>query len=285
MKKTISIILVILMLIAALFALTGCGQKNVELDLEKARQNIAAITSDDLNLSMADEKISTLQIPGLSEATFIYDFDFEKYGITAGNLQELGYRFVMNEQTKDFYAIFLPVEGKKDAVKQEMDSYIEKLKTEESDATIKAKLDNMKYEEYQGYLIYIVSENNDAVLNAIKEAKAPILSAMTDVPVDQMESVIGLKQEDVTEFLMEMPMMITNSNTYIVVKPADGKKEKVKETIENYMKNLENQWVTYLPDQYEIVKNRMEREYGDYLIYVATTDNEKIYNAIINSTK
>jgi len=84
---------------------------------------------------------------------------------------------------------------------------------------------------------------------------------------------------------MQIPMMIINSNTYIVVKPAEGKKESVKKTIDNYMTNLENQWATYLPEQYELIKNRMEKEYGDYLIYIATTDNEKVYNAIINCTK
>ena len=34
------------------------------------------------------------------------------------------------------------------------------------------------------------------------------------------------------------------------------------------MTNLEEQWSTYLPDQYELVKNRLEEKYGDYLIYI-----------------
>ena len=51
------------------------------------------------------------------------------------------------------------------------------------------------------------------------------------------------------------------------------------------MTNLEKTWSTYLPDQYDIVKNRMEKEAGDYLIYIATADNQKVYDAIMSSTK
>jgi len=146
MKKIISIILLILMLSITLFTLTGCGEKNVNLDLEKIKENVTNLKSDSFDLATAADNIDSLQIPGLAEGTFVYDFDFKDYGITAENLQELGYRFIINKDTKDFYAIFLPAEGKKATVKQEMDSYIERLKGETTDTNIKTKLDNMKYE-------------------------------------------------------------------------------------------------------------------------------------------
>ena len=49
------------------------------------------------------------------------------------------------------------------------------------------------------------------------------------------------------------------------------------------MTNVENQWATYLPDQYELVKNRLEEEYGDYLIYIISIDIELVLKTIKDS--
>ena len=46
------------------------------------------------------------------------------------------------------------------------------------------------------------------------------------------------------------------------------------------MEKLEQQWQTYLPDQYELVKNRLEKEYGEYLIYIISTDNDLVFKEI-----
>ena len=48
------------------------------------------------------------------------------------------------------------------------------------------------------------------------------------------------------------------------------------------MDNLEEQWSTYLPDQYELVENRLEEEYGEYLIYIISNDNELVLKTIKN---
>ena len=67
----------------------------------------------------------------------------------------------------------------------------------------------------------------------------------------------------------------------MIVKPNEGKEDVVKEAINTYMTNLESQMEFYLVDQYELVKNRLEKEYGGYLIYIVSTDNDKVYNSIV----
>lgn len=37
---------------------------------------------------------------------------------------------------------------------------------------------------------------------------------------------------------------------------------------------------TYLPEQYELVKNRLEKEYGDYLIYIVSSNNDLVFETI-----
>ena len=49
---------------------------------------------------------------------------------------------------------------------------------------------------------------------------------------------------------------------------------------EGYMKKLEDQWSNYLPDQFELVEDRLVEEYNGYLIYIVSSDNEKALEVI-----
>ena len=114
-------------------------------------------------------------------------------------------------------------------------------------------------------------------------SKSPVFSAMMDVPEEALEMTFGINPELVEEYTAKVPMMIVNSNMYLIVKPKEGKENEVKEAINTYMKNLEDQWSTYLPDQYELVKNRKEEKVGNYLVYIVSNDNEAVYKAIKNN--
>ena len=140
-------------------------------------------------------------------------------------------------------------------------------------------------EEYQGYLVYVVSKDNEKLLKAVKDVKEPIFGAMMEVTKENVKDTLNIDPASLDEFLMETPMMIVQSNTYIIVRPASGKEQEVKDAINAYMKRLEEQWKTYLPDQYELVKNRKEEKLGDYLIYIVSSDNEKVFNTIKASVK
>ena len=45
----------------------------------------------------------------------------------------------------------------------------------------------------------------------------------------------------------------------------------------------ENQWEHYIPEQYELVKNRKVEKIGDYLVYIVSTDNNLVFNTIQNN--
>ena len=93
------------------------------------------------------------------------------------------------------------------------------------------------------------------------------------------EALTGVKVDDVDEFLVKNSVM-TQASSYFILKPTEGKKDAVKDAMDKYMETLEENWKTYLPDQYELVKNRLEEEYGDYLVYIISTDNELVYKTI-----
>ena len=112
--------------------------------------------------------------------------------------------------------------------------------------------------------------------------KVSVFGMMMEVTKDQIKDTLNVEEADVEEFLMKMPMM-GQASKYIIVKPVSGKEEVVKNAIDEYMANEETQWSMYLPDQYELVKNRKVEKIGDYLIYIVSTDNNSVFETIKNN--
>lgn len=262
MKK----LFVFLALFSSLF-ISGCS-KNVTLNLDKISNELNTLKSQEFDMQGVYSLIDESNY--YSDLVDIYDFDFEeKFGFSNENIEEYSVR--MNEESLNMYMI-LKVSDNKDEIKSKMNAYFKSIEKES------------KYleAEYEGYLIFILSNENDKVLELIKSSKAPLFSNLMKLDNETVESTLNIKKEQYTEILMEMPAIIVKSNMYVIVKPTNGEKENVKNALDTYMKNLEEQWATYLPEQYELVKNRAYEEYGGYLIYVVSTNNEKVIEIIKN---
>lgn len=247
---------------------TGCT-KNITLDLEKVSSELNSLQSKEFDMqgvySLIDES------DYYTDLVDVYDFDFEeKFGFSNENIEEYSVR--MNEESLDMYMI-LKVNGNADEIKAKMKDYFRSINKEA----------NYLETEHEGYLIFILSSDNNKVLELIKSSKALIFGNLMKLDDESIAATLNIKKEQYTEILMEIPMMIVRSNMYIIVKPADGEKENVQEAIDTYMTNLEEQWSTYLPEQYELVKNRLFEEYGGYLIYIVSSDNERVLETIKKS--
>lgn len=247
--------------------LTGCGKENVKLDLTNMYSNLNSLTSSQMDISAINvDEMKEFK----EELEFIYSFDFEKIlGLDVSLIDENEYKVYYNSKTKQILAILKPLDGNKDKVKSQLNSFMSKL--------------NAKEEEINGYLVYVASNDNDSVISKVKESKAPLFSMLDEVPSETINDLLNIISDDYEEISMGMPSIVVKSNMYIVVKPNEGKEEVVKAAINNYMASLENQWKNYLPDQYELVKNRKEGKIGDYLVYIISDDNDLVFNAISDS--
>jgi len=244
---------------------TGCGEKdNVKLDLTKISSELDVLTTNEI--SIPSIYVEELGVFGTLESIYEYDFE-EKFGLNKDLVSE--YNVVYNEENKEVLAVFKPVEGKKEEVKTQVNAFMSSI--------------NAKLEEVNGVLIYVASNDNDKVINEVKNTKTQVFGMMMEVSKDQIKDTLNIESTDVEEFLMKMPMMMVQSNTYIIVKPASGKEETVKNAIEDYMKKLEEQWSTYLPEQYELVKNRKVEKIGNYLVYIVSNNNDLVFNTINNN--
>lgn len=261
-----------LLCVMTIFGGIGCEKENksVVLDLEKIKAELKKATSDEFYIFGINEKIDALNV--YKNLEDLYESDIEEiFSLDTSNIEQFNVRY--DKDTQEFYAVLKANEGKEEVVKNQMNSYLSKQK------------ENYKIEEYQGYLVVVLSRDNDLVLKTIKDTKMPIFGAMVEVTKEQMKETLNLDSDTVSEFLMSMPMMIVQSNTYIIAKPAEGKEEEVQNALNIYMTKLEEQWKTYLPDQYELVKNRKVEKYGDYLIYIVSSNNDLVWNTIKKAVK
>ena len=262
MKKVFAIITVLFVCLI----LTGCG--NVSLNLEEVSENLDNLTGENFDLLTAIENIES-KYYSTEELYNVYDYDLESLGIDKDNIENLAFRVDVNNNP--VYIMVKPLDGKKQAVKKEFDAYLE-------------AFDNKLEAEHEGHLIYIFSDESDKILEEIKGSKRPIFGMLINVEDTEIEALTGVKLDDVEEFLVKNSVM-TQASSYYIVKPKSGKTDDVKKSLDEYMTRLEQQWEMYLPDQYELVKNRLEEEYGDYLIYIISTDNELVLKTIKNSKK
>lgn len=272
MKK----IVLCLTLIMAAIVLTACGKENVSLNLKDLSSKLDNLKGEEFDRFTAANIINE-KVDGLKEI-YDYEYDFkENFGLNSEDIEF--YTIAMNEDNMDMFLFIQPLEDKKNDVKLALDNYFSKLeKNENQEIANKAK--NKSYTQIGSYLVYIMTDNSSDILNSIKDSKENIFGALMEVNDETLESQFNINKSDVKEYLIKVPMMITSSNSYIIIKPVDGKKDEVKEKIDEYMTKLEKQWETYLPEQYELVKNRLEKEYGDYLIYIVSSNNDLVFETI-----
>lgn len=262
MKKIVIFLSVICSLL-----LTGCSE-NITLDLEKVSTELNELKSEKFDMHSVYFYID--QTNYFENLEDIYDYDFkETFGLNSENIG--AYNVRINKETLDMYLILEPLTNK-DVIKSEMNNYFKSINKE--DAVLET--------EYEGYLIYILSSDNEKVLETMKKAKEVVFSNLMKVEDEAIEETLNIKSEQYSEILMEIPAIMVKSNMYIVVKPEKNETENVKKAIDDYMKKLEEQWATYLPDQFKLVEDRLVEEYKGYLIYIISSDNQKALETIKN---
>jgi len=259
MKKIFNLILITFMC----FLLTGCG--NVNLDLEKISTEIDTLKTDEFDILTASEEVASTEV--FNDLIELYEYDLEELNIDSTNIEKMSFKVDLNNLPA--YMIIKPVSGKENEVKEDINNYLN------SFDNLNEKLET----EYKGHLIYIFSEDNEKVLNAIKRAKKQIFGMLMEVDEESLEPLTGINPNDLDEYLIKNSVL-TQSNSYYILKPKAGKEDSVKKAMDEYMEKLEQQWETYLPDQYELVKNRLEEEYGGYLIYIISTNNDIVLDSI-----
>lgn len=99
------------------------------------------------------------------------------------------------------------------------------------------------------------------------------------VDLDYLNSKYGLDTEGISEAKICMSSMLDNASMYAIFK-ADNVNE-VKKNTDAFMEKYSSSWMMgYNLEQESLVENRVVTTYDNYIIYIISTDNEKVLNII-----
>lgn len=103
------------------------------------------------------------------------------------------------------------------------------------------------------------------------------MNAITD---DEASAKFLIDKSKIKNIIGREPIIHTKSGMYVVIQTDLDNIQDVKLALESYGSEYEEQWKTYLPDQYELVKNREIGVKGDYVYMIVSESPEKILELI-----
>lgn len=119
-------------------------------------------------------------------------------------------------------------------------------------------------------VVVTVPELKDAILGAYGDTYNPeseMGMPLMDIPADILEATYGIQSAWVEEFAAAMPMMMTNVDTYIVVKATEGNVENVVKALQDYHNYLVNDSFQY-PKDIEKVRAAKVFAEGDFVFFI-----------------
>lgn len=138
-------------------------------------------------------------------------------------------------------------------------------------------------------------ENNENVtlnMNEVKEniSNITLTKEGKEVkPFDNSESIndldliegYGLDVSLLDEYVIYISSSVEDPSMYMVIKPKEEKLSIVKYQVKDMFDRYLSAYMGYYPEGASLIEDRMEKENGKYLIYIVSSDNEKVYNEIL----
>ena len=121
------------------------------------------------------------------------------------------------------------------------------------------------------------------IMEAIRRNDEYQLPMSMDVDDTVLMDMYGLSSDLVKDYAIFMPAMNVHATEIILVEAQDGKLEEVKKALDKRLETIEQTWSTYLPEQYELVKNRKTLEQGNVIAIVIADQADAILKDITDS--
>jgi len=101
---------------------------------------------------------------------------------------------------------------------------------------------------------------------------------------DELTLRTGIEADAVSRGIAALPVLLVHANACLVLLPANGREETLKEQVASFLGQYEASWANYLPAQEALVKNRLETEIstkeGAYIVVIISEENEKVLGII-----
>lgn len=123
----------------------------------------------------------------------------------------------------------------------------------------------------------------EEAVSTLKYQNNLMFTDMTLVDNEKLSLKYGVDTSYFEDTLIYMSSSIDSANMYAIFLPKEGI-DATKE-IDKFINKYASSWteIVYNKEEANLVNNRLEETYGDYIIYIVSPDNEKVLETIINA--
>lgn len=114
------------------------------------------------------------------------------------------------------------------------------------------------------------------LLNQSLSQKSPFNEMATmDITTEELSTLLEINSQDVVNVIGKIPLMNVHASMYLVIEAKEDSVDIVEQKVAEYGALQETQWEMYLPEQYELVKQRKIGVVGNYVyLIISETANE-----------
>ena len=147
-----------------------------------------------------------------------------------------------------------------------------------------SKTDGLSPEELEKLYAKAITDARDDDLNSAFPVMLGSEESEDEVVAEMLHELLGFKSEDAEAYAMSVSLMNVKAYGIVVVKPADGRAEAVKDGLQGFIDQQCQGFELYLADQYEIAKNaRLETLNDGTIVMVMCPDQDAVYDSIAKS--
>lgn len=128
------------------------------------------------------------------------------------------------------------------------------------------------------FLIGCGKTNKELDMIAAKKAIENRLSGMSTIADSTLTDAYGLNLSNMDEWAFKQN---EEGDLYAIIKTS--KKTLVKNEMKEYFAKVKDFNVSYSPKRLEILENRLEKELGEYLIYIVAENSDSIYEDVLDT--
>ena len=255
-------ICVIIGLLICLPFIISIFDKSSKMDLSIIPEKIDQLKTVSFNIDDVSDIISSSEAYGSLKDYYEYDFK-EVFNLNPNYVDE--YVIKYNKTKKQVFIAIKPLSNHHDDIKNAIDNFLKE-----------NEIKNYEYLEYQGFQIYIKSDNDIKVISKIKQSQMRVFNILQDLKKDDIAEVLKISDSDYDEALVKMPMLRSDTCGYVIFKPTNpSSKAKIKNLMNDYYNGLESKWQNNGENK-NLVQNRYFEEYKGYLIYIVSRDNDLV---------
>lgn len=257
-----TIIVLVLIIVSIPFIMNYFFSSTPKMDINAIPEKIDQLKTVSFNIDEVNSIIeSSESYNGLKD---YYEYDFQSvFGLNANHIDQ--YVIKYNKSKGQVFMAIKPFAEYHDEIKNCIDSFLKENNIKDYD-----------YLEYQGYQIYIKSNNNPKVISKIKQSQIRVFNILQDLKKDEIEKVFKISSGNYSEALVKIAMLRNDTCGYAIFKPTNSySKENIMNLMNDYYNGLEIKWNNN-EDNKKLIQNRYFEEYQGYLIYVVSHDNDLV---------